>query len=230
MQKRLLIFILAFSLLILPSCRKLESGEDTTDILTTDEVTTAHDETTAKTVSDDTTVYEEALPCLIGLYDDLENNGTYTRLYEWNEPWIAGKDIAVFDVIPSAENTLTNSSYKELWISEAEKLPEGYEAKPYFVLEYTLKDKTEKSIEIRSYKDAEKVIYEGYLEVYLYDDIHQEDGVWYYHITEGTVNADSVISSVKLTAGKNVDSVSSITLTVYLDGSSCSSVDIKNGY
>ncbi len=213
--------------LLLTGCRKIEGdtitpspeATETESVTTTDISTTAHD----------TTEPPVPLPCLIGFYDDLENNGNYTRLSTWSETWIAGKDIAVFDVIPSSEANLSGSSYKKLWTAEADKLPKEIKAAPYFVLKYTLSDGTKKEVEIKSYVDAEAITNEGYLEVYLYDDIHQEDGVWYYHLTAGTTDENTVISSFKLTAGKEISSVESISLTAFMDGSSEATINIFNG-
>ena len=220
-MRKLISLLLLFSCLLV-SCgnSKTETEEttfDTDDInIIVSEVTTEAPET------------EPPLPCLIGFYDELTGNGTYTRLTEWHEPWVLGKDIAVFDVIPSAEETLTGRSYKKLWTEESDKVSPESLARPYFVLEYTLKDGTEKSVEIRSYADAEAVCAEGYLEVYLYDDIHQ-DGGWYYHLTASTSNEQSVISSFKLTAGKGIYSVESIKLSAYMENSSPATIEITNG-
>ena len=46
---------------------------------------------------------------------------------------------------------------------------------------------------------------------------------------ENTTNENTVISSIKITAGKLIDSVKSITLTAYIEGSSGASVLISNG-
>ena len=207
---------------LLVSCKNAENkAEETT--FDTDNINIVVSEVTTEAPET-----EPPLPCLIGFYDELSGNGTYTRLSEWNQPWVLGKDIAVFDVIPSIEEELTGYLYKKLWKAESDKISPEALAKPYFLLEYTLKDGTEKSVEIKSYADAEAVIAEGYLEVYLYDDIHQ-DGGWYYHLTESTSNEESVISSFKLTAGKSIYSVESIKLIAFMDGSSPATIEIVNG-
>lgn len=160
---------------------------------------------------------EEKAP--VGLYDELGEAGTYTLMESLVSPWNAGEDIVVFDLIPSNHTTISGSaSYKELWKHQAAVLGEEGTVKPYVILEYTLTDGSTVSREIRSYAEAEAEVEAAYIEVYLYDDVHQPDGTWYSHLTEYTTNGDTVISSVKLTAGAKIDSVSQISLTACLDG------------
>lgn len=160
---------------------------------------------------------EEKAP--VGLYDELGEAGTYTLMERLVSPWNAGEDIVVFDLIPSNHTTISESaSYKELWAHQAAALGEEGTVKPYVILEYTLTDGSTVSREIRSYAEAEAEVEAAYIEVYLYDDVHQPDGTWYSHLTEYTTNGDTVISSVKLTAGDKIDSVSQISLTACLDG------------
>lgn len=227
-MKKLSIIAAFLLVAMLFSCRQIEKEyQDSTDSTAFSDETTS--ETDAAGTNENTdTEPEVELPCLIGFYDDLENNGNYTRLTEWNDPWIIGKDIAVFDVIPSNENTLSSNSYKDLWIAESEKISNQQLVKPRFFIEYTMTDGSVNSREINSYKDAEAITDEGLIEVYLYDDVHQ-DGGWYYHLTEDTVNDDTVISSIKLTAGKDIEKVASILLTAYIEGSSPAVININNG-
>ena len=160
---------------------------------------------------------EEKAP--VGLYDELGEAGTYTLMESLVSTWNAGEDIVVFDLIPSNHTTISGSaSYKELWAHHAAVLGEEGTVKPYVILEYTLSDGSTVSREIRSYAEAEEEVAAGYIEVYLYDDVHQPDGTWYSHLTEYTTNNDTVISSVKLTAGAKIDSVSEVSLTACLDG------------
>ncbi len=225
-MKSLSILISLLVLCSLCSCRRIETNDKGTLSLQSEGILTAFGDTTDtdKTPETESPLDAETtgvtdLPCVIGFYDDLLDNGTYTRLEEWKALWIKGKDIAVFDIIPSSEKTLISRSYKKLWISESEKITKESLVQPYFELEYTLNDGSIKTFSISTYIDAEFVTDQGYLEVYLYDDIHQTDGEWYYHLTEETSNFDTVISSFKLTAGKNIDLVKNITITAYIENS-----------
>ncbi len=226
-MKRLLIIITLLSL-ALTSCSLFRTDFNDCTVTTEAEKTLKLPDTTMPDETEaETTVKEEIqLPCLIGFYDDLQNNGNYTRLEEWNAPWIAGKDIAVFDIIPSNEETLYSASYKRLWNEEAERNFPSQTVKPNFLLRYTLADGTVREISIKNYADAQKVTDEGYLEVYLYDDIHQDNGAWYYHLTADTTNENTVISSFKLTAGTDISCVSSVTLTVFAENSSSATINV----
>ncbi|MBQ4066751.1 MAG: hypothetical protein IJD22_03800 [Clostridia bacterium] len=223
-MKRLIIALLS-ALFLLSSCASqnndLEDSKaaaDTTESLPQAIVTT-------ETV---TTEKAPELPVLVGLYVELNNDGNYTRLNEWHDEWVKGKDIAVFDVIPSAAESLYSRSYTQLWKQEAEKISPGTLPKPYLNVYYQLNDGTEINVDITSWKEAEGIIADGYIEIYLYDDIHQ-DGGWYSHLTEGTTDSETVISSVKITAGNSIEEVNSIIITAYIDGSSPASVSLFNG-
>lgn len=232
-MKKLLVLLAVISLLLSSCIKPIDSdvSDETvplTDAVTTEEFTKEENEETTNVPETEEAETEAPLPCLVGLYDELGAPGTYTRLSEWNEPWIQGKDIAVFDIIPSTEGTLNSPSFQTLWKTESDKIsPDAY-VKPYLLLEYTLSDGTKESFTITGWKEAEEVVTKGYLEVYLYDDIHQ-DGGWYSHLTEADTNEETVISSVKLTAGKNISSVESIVISAYIKGSSPATVTVING-
>ena len=230
-MKKLLVLLFAVSVL-LSSCVKPVHKADEDSIVPespkedTEKVTdTEEPETVTEPVK---TEAAKPLPCLVGLYDELGAPGTYTRLTEWNDPWVQGKDIAVFDIIPSSTETLTDPSFQNLWKTESNKISPYSYVKPYLLLEYTLTDGTKESITITSWKEAEEIITKGYIEVYLYDDIHQ-DGGFYSHLTEADTNEETVISSVKLTAGENIALVESIVISAFIEGSSPAAVTVRNG-
>ena len=57
-------------------------------------------------------------------------------------------------------------------------------------------------------------IFNPYIFIYLYDDIHQPDGAWYSHVESMTDN--TLFSSIKLTAIHNLNEITSpVTLTVF---------------
>ena len=223
-MKRFISVLLVIFTLLLCSCRPSVSDAEATvkeDDIAISESNNAADE------SEEALDSEEALPCFIGFYDDLENNGVYTRLTQWSVPWIVKEDIAVFDVIPSNADVLYGRSYKDLWVEESNKVSDSGLVMPYFALTYTLVDGSEKTAYISSYTDAEAITDEGYIEIYLYDDIHQEEDAWYYHLTDVTTKENSVISSIKITAGSNINDVNSIKLTAYVEGSESATINVE---
>ena len=155
-------------------------------------------------------------PDCIGLYDDLQDDGTYTRLDKWESSWIAGRDIAVFDVIPSIEDVIYGGDYRTMWLEESDKVSSGAPVSAQLLLEYATSDGEVYSVKLGDWRDAEEAAELEYIEVYLYDDIHQDDGAWYSHLTEATTNDETVISSIKLTAGSRINEVTCMKLTAYL--------------
>lgn len=220
-MKKIISLLLVIFTLLLCSCRPVGTPDETS-ALSDDTILTESTDTSA-----DAPETEKALPCFIGFYDDLENNGVYTRLSEWKVPWIIKEDIAVFDVIPSSEEVLVGNSYKELWVAESEKVSKAGLVMPYFTISYTLVDGTEKTSHIFSYTDAVAITAEEYIEIYLYDDIHQEEDAWYYHLTDVTSTENSVISSIKITAGNKINDVNTIKLTAFVDGSASTTINLE---
>lgn len=153
---------------------------------------------------------------VIGLYIESSDADTYTLVPKWQNDWTAGSDIACFAVIPSNEPELSGGTYRQIWQGAAEKAGLS-NIKISFKLTYTLTDGQSFDVAIDDYSDAEEMK-PGYLEVYLYDDFAQEDGVWYTHLMADTTTEDTVISSFKLTCGANIDMVKSISLTAVLSG------------
>ena len=66
-------------------------------------------------------------------------------------------------------------------------------------------------------KPGDESDYSAYIENYLYDDIHQVKGKWYNHLLPADNNADTILSSLKFTAGQKIDKVCSpMTVTAYI--------------
>lgn len=152
----------------------------------------------------------------IGIYIDETGNDDYVLCEKLEKQWISGKDIACFAAIPSLEKTLSGGSYKNIWLNERESnFKEPF--KIGYTLDYTLKNGENNTVNIKAPSDAEGD-FTKFLEVYLYDDIHKEDGVWYSHLLENEMNDETVITSFKLTAGTDIEEVLSASLTVFSYG------------
>ena len=154
----------------------------------------------------------------VGFYDEVIAAGVYTRLDDVTSSWEAGVDIVCLDILLSGEGTLAGDSYKDLWQSVADAAGIT-DTKVYLALEYTLAGGEKVTLDVSDYKGAEAAVEAGYVEIYLYDDVHQVDGMWYSHLTADTTSESTVVSSVKITAGKKIDQVESITLTARVENS-----------
>lgn len=224
MRKYIKISAAALACALLCGCSLLR--ENASDTLAPYE---SYSQESAETVPDteepagvsETEVEETVTAAAVGLYDDIGDVGVYTRLDTWSCAWKVGVDLAVFDILPTdAEKIEHAGAYRELW----SKLSTD-ETSPSLVLEYTA-DGHDFCEKLSSWEDAERVISDGYIEVYLYDDVHQEAGAWYSHLTEADTTEQTVISSVKLTGGAKIDAVEKLSLTAYLGEAEGGSVEL----
>lgn len=60
---------------------------------------------------------------------------------------------------------------------------------------------------ILSPKDSEDI--KCFIELFLYDDVHQVKGGWYSHVTEDEVKNDTIFTSIKVFASTYYDEISS---------------------
>lgn len=148
---------------------------------------------------------EEKIP--VGLY--LANSGTKSLVSSYTSPLTIYKDIVSLEVFytnsPSLEGEQVN-----LW-NQYNKKDSNY--KIGYIIEYKVEDSEVRQV-IYSPHDTEAIFND--IQVYLYDDIHQDKKV-YSHVTNDDYNKDTVFTSIKLTASTNIDKVSSpITLKVFV--------------
>lgn len=162
-----------------------------------------------------TTVAHDGGPDAIGLYVKTRA-GVRERVSVYDEKWVRGRDIAVFDAFASSEAVL-KGDYKKVFLTNWNKHPKWQEYKIGYCLSFTLDSGEIVSLTIRSPKDApkdpKKYFYQ-YIEVYLYDDIHSKG--WYSHLVESKVKKDTLMTSIKVTAGRRIADVKSAELTVFV--------------
>ena len=150
----------------------------------------------------------------IGLYE--RNGSKIKKLSEYSAKIIVKKDIKTFQAFPSAEEEINHSGkryadyYYEKWM---EQNPEK-KYKVGFNLKYTLNDGTIISQNILG-PSTTQTNYD-YIEVYLYDAYKHRNDSFYSHIEEKEYNDDTLITSIKLTAGSKFNDIKSkISLTVF---------------
>ena len=133
-------------------------------------------------------------------------------------PWKKGKDIGSFEVIASDEALLDGSFFGDIFGAAWKQFPDADACKIGYALRYTLDDGTEIRYSMLAPKHIEHT---EYIEVWLYDDYHREPHQFYSHLKDSQMKKDSLITSIKLTAGKEIARVTDIWLEAFI----CASLD-----
>ena len=156
----------------------------------------------------------EISPDQVGIYIPAED-GTKARilLTEFSAPRTAKRDIDCFEVLASHDERVEGSSFKGIWETAWNAHENAAHTKIGFRIAFDLEDGTRVEKTILKPGDAKE--FYDYLEVYLYDDIANA-GHWYSHLEDHEITEETVISSIKLTAGSKIAQVGDILLTAFL--------------
>lgn len=147
-------------------------------------------------------IYEDSNPLKVGLYT--RGNGKYTLWHEYNANISPSKDINTFQILPTNEEQLAYTGkyqnfIEPLWNSIETSYKLG------IILEYELIDNTR--IKHVIYDPSNTLEHQDYIQVYLYDAIAHKNDKWYSHITNEEFNENTIITSFKLTGGKQVKNI-----------------------
>ena len=132
--------------------------------------------------------------------------------------WKKGEDIGSFEVIASDAEYLDGSFFGDIFGAAWKAFPDADSCKIGYTLRYTLDDGTEIKFSMLSPKHIQHT---EYIECWLYDDYHREPHKFYSHLKPSKMKKDTLITSIKLTAGKQIARVTDIWLTAYI----CASLD-----
>ena len=149
--------------------------------------------------------YLDENPIIVGLYKHDKNTNTRKLITNYESNWEEKKDISSFEVYYTNEISSFSGNQKEnfdLFKNNYENI-DNY--KIGYIVEFDIGDKKINKT-IISPKDTEEFF--NYLEIYLYDDYHRS-GEWYSHTTEEEFNSDTLLTSIKLTSGKDISLISS---------------------
>lgn len=149
----------------------------------------------------------------IGLYKNYRDGTKRKLITDYSSEWKFHNDISSFEVYYTNEAEITNDKQ----IRTFDMYKEKYEKIDDYKIGYAINFKTineEINKTILTPKDTEEFF--NYLEIYLYDDYHRSGG-WYSHTTESEFNDNTLLTSIKLTAGKNINDITSdIILTAFV--------------
>ena len=149
----------------------------------------------------------------IGLYIHGQDLGTHNLITEYVSNWEKGKDIECFEAFTTNEKTVSGNGFKNTWEPYWYKYSDADSCKIGYCLTFTLNSSEVMTKTIKAPTDTAK--YFDYIELYIYDDVHQTQGVWYTHLSPSDIKADTFMTSIKLTAGSKISEVKDIKLSAF---------------
>ena len=170
------------------------------------------------------TIVPGSIPNVVSFYTPQgKNYSPRVRMGDsYTGPWKKGKDIGSFEVIPSDDAILDGSFFGDIFGAAWKSFPDADRCKIGYTLRYTLDDGNEIRYTMLSPKHIEHT---EYIECWLYDDYHVTPHKFYSHLKASSMKKDALITSIKLTAGKQIEHVTDIWLTAFI----CTSLDDFDG-
>lgn len=162
-----------------------------------------------------TPVMHDDGPNIVGIYAPNKNGSAENLVTDYNVKWVRGKDIATFHGYATNEATVkgyNGALFTKYWntFTNAKDFKIGY------ILEYTLKSGETYKMTITKPEQVPKGGKEGYhyeyIEIYLYDAVHQKG--FHSHLTKSTDTME--LTSIKVTPGTKIKDVDSIKLTAFV--------------
>ena len=157
--------------------------------------------------------YKDENPIKLGLYKYYGRGKNRELIKEYSNNWTYHNDISSFEVFYTNEESINGNYLQDTFKEYLNTYTNIDNYKIGYIISFiTINGEINKTI--LSPKDTEEFF--NYLEVYLYDDYHREKGVWYSHTTQEEYNDETLLTSIKLTAGKNISEIiSDISLTAF---------------
>ena len=166
------------------------------------------------------TVIPGSRPDVVSFYHPKDKNYSPRVRFgdSYTGPWKKGKDIGSFEAIPSDEAELPGEFFGDIFGAAWTAFPDANSCKIGYTLRYTLDDGSEIKYTMLSPKHIEHT---EYIECWLYDDYHRKPHKFYSHLKPGSMKDETLITSIKLTAGSQIAHVTDIWLTAFI----CDSLD-----
>lgn len=149
--------------------------------------------------------YVDNNPIVIGIY---ENNTNLIKEFTTTKENF--KDI-VFSVYYTQDEYLENDSQKNNFY----KYYNSYQNIDNYKIGYHLSFYSGNNHIEKTILEPDTFAFNPYFYIYLYDDIHQQDGVSYSHLEKEDVNADTIFSAIKIYLVEADKITSPIELTVF---------------
>ena len=143
--------------------------------------------------------YIDTNPIKLSLYVDKK------KITEYPSSMPIYKDIVSLECYFTEDNTIPSGKFKDVFNEYYNKYQDISEYKIGYYIKFNTTDgKFTKYI----YRPSDIESFFNYIQVYLYDDVHQDDG-FYDHISNEEYNDNTLLTSIKLTASTYIDKVNS---------------------
>ena len=157
--------------------------------------------------------YIDNNPITLGIYMYTNSSTPRYKTNEYKNNWKLNVDICSLEIFYTNEDQIPGTNFKNLWNNYYQNYTDINSYKIGYLIEFNTKNEGKIKKYIKSPQDTDSIY--KYIQLYLYDDIHQ-DGGWYSHITENEYNNDSILTSIKLTGSTYIDEITSdISLTAF---------------
>lgn len=220
-MRKIIVFISAVAVM---ACMAGCSSSDTAETLPmTDAATVAEDVTEKITETESETVLsveeqrqnakvKETQP-FMNLYKRNKDTGIFDIKHSYSAPWIWYSDIGGFYSFATDEEAFPYDGFKSAFNNWWNSYPDAAVTKIGYEVKVTLKTGDELICTVKKPSDTQSIF--TYVELYLYDDVHQPDGAWYSHLLDEQVTDETLMTSIKVTTGEKIEEVQSIYLTVF---------------
>ncbi len=130
--------------------------------------------------------------------------------------WTAKKDIVILEPLAydQPKHMGSISSYATFWRELWEAFPDAGQCKLGYCMDITLSDGNTVHKVVTKPSDTDS--FYNYVEMYLYDDVHQKPNTWYSHLLDTQVTDQTLMTSIKLTAGSQIHLVKTISVRVFV--------------
>lgn len=162
--------------------------------------------------SEEISKYIDNNPITVGLYNTVNSKRVLAK--EFKSKWTKKKDIETFTALFTNEESVSNGYLQNVFYEYSNKYENSSNYHIGYHIKFTINNEQTLEQTILTPKDTE-VLYQ-YLETYMYNGPQKKIGQWYSHVTEEEYTNDTILASIKLTAGSQINELTSdIELTVF---------------
>lgn len=168
------------------------------------------DDVSEEEIEEEKEEYLDDNPIKLGLFLYNNNYANKKKLDNtYYTSFINGQDIGSFEVFLTDSDTINGTTFKNVWNSYANNYS-NINYKIGFNIKFILEDGTNYNA---NFLKPDIYKFSPYFYIYLYDDVHQEDGVFYSHLEE--MKDDTLLTSIKIYAVDEIAKVQNIILSAF---------------